>query len=116
MSVVIFFHLWSLILKHYVFTDYSLVVKVPVSGNLWSIFILKLHCFDVNKIQHLILNISQLFGKTSTPWISKTKKTDVNLNEHDFAILDNEFIPSRAKITIFGLQILIKRINLGNFR
>ena len=116
MSVVIFFHLWSLILKHYVFTDDRLVVKVPVSGNLWSIFIVKLHCFNVNKKQHFILNISQLFGKTSTPCISKTKKTGVNLNGSDFAILDNEFISSRAKITIFGLQILIKSIDLRNFR
>ena len=85
-------------LKCFVFIDGSLGVKVPVLGNLWSIFIAKLYCFVVNKRKHFISNINQLFGKTSTPDISKTKKTDVNLNEHHFAFLDSELIPPRTKI------------------
>lgn len=114
MSVVIFIHLWSLILQRYIFIDGSLAVKVPESGNFWPIIIAKLYCFDVNKKKHFISNINQLFGKTPTLYILKTKKTDVNLNDPDFAILDMELIPPRAKITIFGPQILIKRINWEN--
>ena len=90
-------------------------MKVPESGNFWPIIIAKLYCFDVNKKKHFISNINQLFGKTSTLYILKTKKTDVNLNDPDFAILDMELIPPRAKITIFGPQILIKRINWGKY-
>ena len=89
-------------------------MKVPVSGNLWPIIIVKLHCFVGNKKKHFVSNTNQLFGKTSVLCILKTKKTDVNLNDHDFAILDKKLIPPRAKITIFGLQILIKGLNWGN--